>query len=130
MGLFDIFKKKEEIDEVTQYMNERAKESIETSFANNNTTYDYNNKKSEFIVEDVFSITGRGTVVTGFINGSVRENAPVKIMHADGTSTNSTIVGIESFRKKLDFAENTNVGLLLRGIDRSQVKKKDKIIIL
>ncbi|MCQ2514012.1 MAG: hypothetical protein MJ089_02810 [Ruminococcus sp.] len=130
MGLFDIFKKKEEIDEVTQYMNERAKESIETSFANNNTTYDYNDKKSEFIVEDVFSITGRGTVVTGFINGSVRENDPVKIMHADGTSTNSTIVGIESFRKKLDFAENTNVGLLLRGIDRSQVKKKDKIIIL
>lgn len=130
MGLFDIFRKKEEIDEVTQYMNERAKENVETSFANNNTTYDYNDKKSEFIVEDVFSITGRGTVVTGFINGSVRENDPVKIMHADGTSTNSTIVGIESFRKKLDFAENTNVGLLLRGIDRSQVKRKDKIIIL
>ncbi len=75
-------------------------------------------------VEDVFSITGRGTVVTGRIEtGIVHVGDPVEIVGIDTTKT-STCTGVEMFRKLLDQGEaGDNVGLLLRGIDKNEIKR-------
>lgn len=77
-------------------------------------------------VEDVFSITGRGTVATGRIErGVINTGDPVQILGmgaADGLS--STITGVEMFRKILDRGEaGDNVGLLLRGIEKDQISR-------
>ena len=75
-------------------------------------------------VEDVFSITGRGTVATGRIEtGIVKVGDEVQIMGL-GASLKSTVTGVEMFRKLLDLGEaGDNVGLLLRGIDKNEVKR-------
>ncbi|MFR9650411.1 MAG: elongation factor Tu [Rikenellaceae bacterium] len=75
-------------------------------------------------VEDVFSITGRGTVVTGRIEtGVVNVGDPVEIVGLDKT-LNSVCTGVEMFRKLLDSGEaGDNVGLLLRGIDKNDIKR-------
>ncbi len=75
-------------------------------------------------VEDVFTITGRGTVVTGRIErGVVLSGDQVEIVGFSNKST-STVTGVEMFRKILDRGEaGDNVGLLLRGIDRTQVER-------
>ena len=80
------------------------------------------------IVEDVFSITGRGTVATGTIRqGSIKVGDQVYI-NDQGNPIICT--GIEKFRKLVDSAsEGENVGLLLRGISKSDVKKGDKLVI-
>ncbi|MEV6417729.1 EF-Tu/IF-2/RF-3 family GTPase [Kribbella sp. NPDC051718] len=80
-------------------------------------------------VEDVFSITGRGTVVTGRITaGTVTEGDQVLIMRAGQQVAMSRVTGVEAFRKKLTAASaGENVGLLLEGIDRSQVLAGDVI---
>ena len=71
-------------------------------------------------VEDVFTITGRGTVATGRVErGQIKMGDPVEIVGLAEESKKSVITGIEMFRKLLDFAEaGDNVGTLLRGIDR------------
>lgn len=75
-------------------------------------------------IEDVFSIKGRGTVATGRIEqGIVKLNDPVEIVgiHA---SQNSVVTGIEAFKKNLDQGQaGDNAGLLLRGIERSQIER-------
>ena len=75
-------------------------------------------------VEDVFSITGRGTVATGRIEtGIVKVGDEVQIMGL-GASLKSTVTGVEMFRKLLDQGEaGDNVGLLLRGIDKNEIKR-------
>ncbi|MCX4311529.1 MAG: elongation factor Tu [Muribaculaceae bacterium] len=75
-------------------------------------------------VEDVFSITGRGTVATGRIEtGIVKVGDEVQIMGL-GADLKSTVTGVEMFRKLLDQGEaGDNVGLLLRGIDKNQIKR-------
>ncbi|MBQ7041907.1 MAG: elongation factor Tu [Muribaculaceae bacterium] len=75
-------------------------------------------------VEDVFSITGRGTVATGRIEtGVVKVGDEVQIMGL-GASLKSTVTGVEMFRKLLDQGEaGDNVGLLLRGIDKNEIKR-------
>ena len=75
-------------------------------------------------VEDVFSITGRGTVATGRIEtGIVKVGEEVQIMGL-GASLKSTVTGVEMFRKLLDQGEaGDNVGLLLRGIDKNEIKR-------
>ena len=75
-------------------------------------------------VEDVFSITGRGTVATGRIEtGIVKVGDEVQIMGL-GAELKSTVTGVEMFRKLLDQGEaGDNVGLLLRGIDKDEVKR-------
>jgi len=85
-------------------------------------------------VEDVFTITGRGTVATGRIErGVVRIGDPIEIVGIKDTTT-STITGIEMFRKQLDYGEaGDNAGLLLRGtkredIERGQVLSKPKSV--
>jgi elongation factor Tu len=79
-------------------------------------------------VEDVFTITGRGTVATGRIErGVINVNNPVEIigMMKEGEKPlTSTVTGVEMFRKLLDRGEaGDNAGLLLRGIDKTQIKR-------
>ena len=75
-------------------------------------------------VEDVFSITGRGTVATGRIEtGVVKVGDEVQIMGL-GANLKSTVTGVEMFRRLLDQGEaGDNVGLLLRGIDKKEIKR-------
>ena len=74
-------------------------------------------------VEDVFSITGRGTVATGRIErGIIKTGDPVQILGMGAEDLTSTITGVEMFRKILDRGEaGDNVGLLLRGIEKTQI---------
>ncbi len=76
-------------------------------------------------VEDVFTITGRGTVATGRVErGMVKMQDKVEIVGLMDKPKETTITGIEMFRKLLDFAEaGDNVGLLLRGIDRKDIER-------
>ncbi|MGL5858881.1 MAG: elongation factor Tu [Angustibacter sp.] len=76
-------------------------------------------------VEDVFTITGRGTVVTGRIErGILKVNEEVEIVGIRPESTKTTVTGIEMFRKLLDEGQaGENVGLLLRGIKREDVER-------
>ena len=75
-------------------------------------------------IEDVFSISGRGTVVTGRVErGIVNVNDTIEIVGVKDTQT-TTCTGVEMFRKLLDQGEaGDNVGVLLRGIDRDQVER-------
>ncbi|MGW2193147.1 elongation factor Tu [Streptosporangium sp. NPDC001682] len=81
-------------------------------------------------VEDVFSITGRGTVVTGRIErGIVKVSETVDIIGIKETKTTTTVTGVEMFRKLLDEGQaGDNVGLLLRGIKREDVERGQCII--
>jgi elongation factor Tu len=74
-------------------------------------------------VEDVFSITGRGTVATGRIErGIINSGNPVEIIGMGAENLTSTVTGVEMFRKILDRGEaGDNVGLLLRGIDKKDI---------
>ena len=76
-------------------------------------------------VEDVFSITGRGTVATGRIErGVIKTGDPVQILGMGAEDLSSTITGVEMFRKILDRGEaGDNVGLLLRGIEKEQIRR-------
>ncbi len=76
-------------------------------------------------VEDVFSITGRGTVLTGRIEtGIVNVGDPVEIIGLGEKPQTSTCTGVEMFRKLLDSGEaGDNVGLLMRGLDKNDVKR-------
>jgi elongation factor Tu len=76
-------------------------------------------------VEDVFSITGRGTVATGRIEtGVVNTGDAVEILGMGAENLKSTITGVEMFRKILDRGEaGDNVGLLLRGIEKEQIRR-------
>jgi elongation factor Tu len=76
-------------------------------------------------VEDVFTITGRGTVATGRIEtGVINSGEAVDILGMGELKLSSTVTGVEMFRKILDRGEaGDNVGLLLRGIEKSQIKR-------
>mgnify|MGYP000297753810 FL=1 len=76
-------------------------------------------------IEDVFSITGRGTVATGRIETGVANTGdPVEIIGFGDEKLNSTITGVEMFRKILDRGEaGDNVGILLRGIEKSEIRR-------
>jgi elongation factor Tu len=76
-------------------------------------------------IEDVFSIKGRGTVVTGRIDrGVIKVNDPVEIVGLRDKPMNSVVTGVEMFHKMLDQGQaGDNVGLLLRGIERDQVER-------
>ena len=75
-------------------------------------------------IEDVFTITGRGTVVTGRVErGTLKLNDEVEIVGIKPTQK-TVVTGIEMFRKQLDFAQaGDNAGVLLRGISREQVER-------
>ena len=81
-------------------------------------------------VEDVFTITGRGTVVTGRVErGVINVNEEVEIVGIKPTSTKTTVTGVEMFRKLLDQGQaGDNVGLLLRGIKREDVERGQVVV--
>jgi elongation factor Tu len=76
-------------------------------------------------IEDVFSITGRGTVATGRIErGVINSNDSVEIIGMQSERLTSTVTGVEMFRKILDRGEaGDNVGLLLRGIEKTDIRR-------
>ena len=76
-------------------------------------------------VEDVFSITGRGTVATGRVErGQLNMSDEVEIVGLSDESRKTVVTGIEMFRKLLDYAEaGDNIGALLRGISRDEIKR-------
>jgi elongation factor Tu len=81
-------------------------------------------------IEDVFTITGRGTVVTGRIErGVLRVNSEVEIIGIHPQKTRTTVTGVEMFRKLLDEGRaGENVGLLLRGVRRDDVERGQVVI--
>ncbi|MFI6273869.1 elongation factor Tu [Streptomyces sp. NPDC050988] len=81
-------------------------------------------------IEDVFTITGRGTVVTGRIErGVLHVNHEVEIIGIHDQKTKTTVTGIEMFRKLLDEGRaGENVGLLLRGVKREEVERGQVVI--
>jgi len=83
-----------------------------------------NTKPFLMSIEDVFTITGRGTVVTGRVErGQLKLNDEVEIVGIKDTQK-TVVTGIEMFRKQLDYAEaGDNAGVLLRGISREQVER-------
>ncbi len=80
-------------------------------------------------VEDVFTITGRGTVATGRVErGTIKEGEEVEIVGLKDTKK-VVVTGIEMFRKLLDYAEaGDNVGLLLRGVNRDDIQRGQVIV--
>ena len=84
-----------------------------------------NEKPFVMPVEDVFSITGRGTVATGRIEtGVIKTGEEVEIIGLGEKPRKTTVTGVEMFRKILDRGEaGDNVGLLLRGIDKKEIKR-------
>ena len=81
-------------------------------------------------VEDVFTITGRGTVVTGRVErGVVNVNEEVEIVGIRPTVTKTTVTGVEMFRKLLDQGQaGDNVGLLIRGVKREDVERGQVVV--
>ena len=75
-------------------------------------------------VEDVFTISGRGTVATGRVErGIVKKNEPVEIVGLKEEKTPTVVTDIEMFHKLLDYAEaGDNIGALLRGVDKKNVE--------
>ena len=76
-------------------------------------------------VEDVFSITGRGTVATGRVErGTIKVSEEVEIVGLSKESTKTVVTGVEMFRKLLDQAEaGDNIGVLLRGVQRTDIER-------
>jgi len=81
-------------------------------------------------IEDVFTITGRGTVVTGRVErGRLKVNEEVEIVGIKEKSIKTTVTGVEMFRKTLDYAEaGDNTGLLLRGTKREEVERGQVVV--
>ncbi len=84
-----------------------------------------NDKPFLMPIEDVFTISGRGTVATGRVErGMLKLNDPVEIVGIKEETQNSVATGIEMFRKTLDYAEaGDNIGVLLRGINRTDIER-------
>jgi len=81
-------------------------------------------------IEDVFTITGRGTVVTGRVErGKLKVNEEVEIVGIKEKAIKTTVTGVEMFRKLLDYAAaGENVGLLLRGTKREEVERGQVVV--
>ena len=87
--------------------------------------------KGSMRIEDVFSITGRGTVVTGKVKGTIHINDAVLITTKDGRKIETVLGGIEAFRKTLDVAmDGDNCGLLLKNVARDEVGRDDIIEVI
>ncbi len=111
MGLFGNLFKKGELKDVIKEVPPTPAEFLA------------NDGKFHMVIDDVFSIVGRGTVVTGKVDsGEINMGETVMINGSKPTE----IIGIEMFRKTLEFAKaGDNVGLLLKDIARDEVKKGD-----
>ena len=133
MGFLDkLFGRSGETDdqkEIRLYNEEKsAPHSIKETAQQKNASVCPSGTKACFVVDDVFNITGRGSVVTGTVTEgsfSVGDKVTVNGSH----SYETVITGIEQFRKTLDTVhEGNNAGILLRGVTRGQIGKGDLII--
>lgn len=117
MGIFDFFKPKNIMVEQNNIQSVQSVPDMSIQSGGN----------FELVVEDVFTITGRGTVVTGKIaSGSIKVGEDVIILPS---SINTTVMGIEMFRKSLDYAQaGDNVGILLRGVTREDIQRGNKLV--
>ncbi|MBP5582076.1 MAG: hypothetical protein J6X85_09895 [Ruminococcus sp.] len=81
------------------------------------------------MVSDVFTVSGRGTVVTGTVTGGVfRVGDEVRIVHGNNDGIPTVIMGIEQFRKVCEsVSEGANAGFILKDVDRKQVFRNDII---
>lgn len=132
MGLFDFFKKpKTDLEQYYEDRKKRENENFDNGQAENFTTAEvYFQPEFSITVQDVFAITGRGTVIVGQIaSGSVRVGDTVILKRLNGSSREVTVTGIEMFRKMLDAAkEGDNVGILLRGLTKADIGKGDVLL--
>ena len=89
----------------------------------------YSSGNFEMEIEDVFAITGRGTVVTGLVKrGVIKKGDKVFIKKLNGSVSEDTVAGIESFRKRMDIAEaGQNICLLLKKSSKNELQKGDRI---
>lgn len=118
MGLLDLFRRKSEV----------VNQPIQQEPQNFTETFDeYGNSIGEFFIEDVFTISGRGTVVTGRVTrGTFKVGETVKIPQVGITTT---ITGIEMFRKTCAHAiAGDNVGILLSNVDRNKIQRGYTIV--
>lgn len=126
MGIFNLFKK--EKSDVEKYYEERNKRANSNPNLYAEETEGIENFM--FTVQDVFSITGRGTVVTGMVEaGTISVNDKVTIKRKDGTYREAVVTGIEMFRKIVNVSsKGDNVGILLKGVERNDVKRGDMLL--
>lgn len=122
MGLFDLFRKKPADG---TYRREKKAGGDVYGYGPDGAYGD--SEMFRIVVEDVFSITGRGTVITGRVqSGCVAVGDIVTLRRLDGSAREVAVCGIEMFRRMLDRAvKGDNVGLLLQGLTKSDVGKGD-----
>lgn len=122
MGLLDIFRKKKP-DDGTWHGSSYAGKEEGHGFGE----MPYDAGGFCITVEDVFTITGRGTVITGRVeSGTVRVGDILALHRTDGSVLETAVGGIEMFRKMLDMAKQGDyVGLLLRGLAKADVGRGD-----
>lgn len=120
MGLFDRFRKKDDLTRELDELHERQGTAPQAPVSTGGAS---------FRVDDVFTITGRGVVVTGKVIAGIFSLGDRVGVYRNGAEVAQTAVaGIEAFRKIIDRAEaGDHVGLLLRGIERAQVRAEDEI---
>ena len=133
MGLFDLFRrpKTEQEEYYENYDKQHASYSSSSISYDTDSTHNYNTSTGfSLTVEDVFTITGRGTVVVGRIaSGSISVGDRITLKRTNGYSCSVTIAGIEMFRKILNTAkEGDNVGLLLRGLTNADIGRGDVLM--
>lgn len=126
MGLFDIFRKKNK-DDGTYHRDRSRGAELYGGYGSYGEDGFGTKKNFRITVEDVFTITGRGTVVTGRVeSGTVTVGDIVRLRRVDGSSRDVAVTGIEMFRKMVDTAkQGDNAGLLLRDVDRNGVGRGD-----
>ena len=117
MGLLDFLFGKKDSGSVDQQLRNEAAMQHQEAITNENV-----NGSFQMTVEDVFTITGRGTIVTGrVISGKIGLNETITI---EETGKSTTVKGIEMFRKTADFAQaGDNVGILLDNIARDEIQQ-------
>ncbi len=120
MGIFNFFKK--EKTDLEQYYEDREKRA---AFEENSAAGPVSGFR--LVVEDTFSITGRGTVIVGEVeSGTVSVGDEVMLKRIDGSSRKVAVVGIEQFRKMTQKASaGDKVGILLRGLTKNDIGKGD-----
>ena len=120
MGLFDLFKRKDN-SSIDEQMKQEAKQMEIKAEQEEQLNFDLSGPFS-MKVEDVFTITGRGTIATGrVISGKISINEIVTI---EETGKSTTVKGIEMFRKTAEFAQaGDTVGILLDNIARDEIQQ-------
>ena len=119
MGLFDFFKSTSRTDELLQQYQQQT------------TAVQGIIRGQLLIVEDVFSIKGHGTVVTGTALAPITVGQHVTIQRTDGTSYTSTITGVEASNGSLQPVNpGDDVGIMFADVDRNQVASGDRVVVV